>query len=94
MLSFLPDKQLSQWVNDISQIRRVKGCLEEEWWEWIPAMPSSEELKGAFEQILPLVIRGSPAAGQEQVINMLCADWRAPQLREMRGFSGVSWKII
>lgn len=46
MLSCLPEKQWSQWVNGILQIRRVKGCLEEEWWKWIPDMPSLAELKG------------------------------------------------
>ena len=88
LLSCLPTKQLSGWVNEISQIRWIKGVCRGGDGSGLLTCLLHRSLRGT-EQILILVIRRTePTVWQEEAMNSLC--WRDPHLREVGGFPRVS----
>ena len=88
LLSCLPKKRLSGWVNEISQIRWIKGVCRGGDGSGLLTCLLHRSLRGT-EQILILVIRRTgPTVWQEEAMNSLC--WRDPHLREVGGFPRVS----
>ena len=70
LLSLLPEKQLSQWVNDTLQVGWIKGCLQRERWKCVADIPFETTLRGTG-QIMLLVMRTEPALGHKGVINFV-----------------------
>ena len=85
LLSCLPKKHLSQWVNKISQICWVKSVWKRRGGKGLQTWLLHRRLWGIWMGHPLSCKEDEPAMGKERVINALC--WLPPHLTERGGLS-------